>query len=101
MDSREPRKDPVCNLQLAIEMFAGCEAEGLVGFLRLRQYHIEALVEQEATGLRCIGAGLIAGIAAGLGIYAIARFWLQGLLFGVNFTDPIIQSSSAASWCWC
>jgi ABC-type antimicrobial peptide transport system permease subunit len=46
------------------------------------------------TILRCIDTVLIAGIAAGLGIYAIASHWLRGLLYGVNFTDPLVLGAS-------
>lgn len=46
------------------------------------------------TVVRCIGAALIAGSIAGIGIYAIASRWLRSLLFGVNFTDPLILGGS-------
>ena len=46
------------------------------------------------TVFRSVCAVLVAGIAAGLGIYAIASRWLRGLLFGVNFTDPLILGGS-------
>ena len=46
------------------------------------------------TVLGCIGGVLISGLVVGIGIYAIASRWLRGLLFGVNFTDPLILGGS-------
>ena len=42
------------------------------------------------TVVKRIAAVLMAGVLAGLGVYAIASHWLRSLLFGVSFTDPLI-----------
>jgi len=43
---------------------------------------------------RCIAMVLIVGFVAGIGIFAIASYWLRSLLFGVSFTDPLILGAS-------
>jgi hypothetical protein len=44
--------------------------------------------------VRCISPVLVAGFVTGISIYVIVSRWIQNLLFGVNFADPLILAAS-------